>query len=152
MSLLMCSFSLKRYVTYWYTLQRYCGKLGRFHLFDKNLIEGTSKNVSVVNTATNLVIGKPLISWTDYTKGSWTPPTNETQFSVTIPTDLGTKCSTAGACVLQWWWDDRSTFLPLPCLSYWLPFLFASKFWIHRYSLPLLGIDQTFVDCVDFTA
>ncbi|KAJ5676900.1 uncharacterized protein N7477_002533 [Penicillium maclennaniae] len=33
---------------------------------------------------------------------------NNTDFSVTMPTDLGSQCSTAGACVLQWYWYAES--------------------------------------------
>ncbi|KAH8112845.1 hypothetical protein DFH11DRAFT_1728196 [Phellopilus nigrolimitatus] len=64
-------------------------------------------NVSVVNLKTNSVIGSPLIYWSDYASTSHTIPANNTQFSVTIPTDLGSTCSTAGDCALQWWWDAR---------------------------------------------
>ncbi|KAK8117968.1 uncharacterized protein PG998_006249 [Apiospora kogelbergensis] len=31
-------------------------------------------------------------------------PKDQVDFNVTIPEDLGDKCATAGACVLQWWW------------------------------------------------
>ncbi|KAH8112847.1 hypothetical protein DFH11DRAFT_1744672 [Phellopilus nigrolimitatus] len=65
-------------------------------------------NVSVVNLKTDSVIGEPLISWTDYASNAHALPANNTQFSVTIPTDLGSTCSTAGNCALQWWWDARS--------------------------------------------
>ncbi|KAI1337827.1 hypothetical protein F5Y15DRAFT_417616 [Xylariaceae sp. FL0016] len=66
-------------------------------------------NVSVVDTKTNAIIGKPLLDWPSgyadekqfYAK---TTPKNQTDFNVTIPEDLGNKCATAGACVLQWWW------------------------------------------------
>lgn len=64
-------------------------------------------NVSVVDTASNTVIGSPLISWDVYASTATGVTANETSFSVTIPSDL-TGCSTAGACVLQWWWDARS--------------------------------------------
>ncbi|THH05938.1 hypothetical protein EW145_g4424 [Phellinidium pouzarii] len=64
-------------------------------------------NVSVVNLKTNSVIGEPLISWTDYASNNHALPLNNTEFSVTIPTDLGSTCSTAGDCALQWWWDAR---------------------------------------------
>ncbi|KAK8057847.1 hypothetical protein PG996_011784 [Apiospora saccharicola] len=49
-------------------------------------------NVSVVDTKSNTIIGKPLT------------PKDQVDFNVTIPEDLGDKCATAGACVLQWWW------------------------------------------------
>ena len=64
-------------------------------------------NVSVVNTATNSVIGQPLISFTDYASNSHAIPANNTAFSVTMP-DLGTQCTTPGTCVLQWFWNAAS--------------------------------------------
>ncbi|THH05940.1 hypothetical protein EW145_g4426 [Phellinidium pouzarii] len=64
-------------------------------------------NVSVIDLKSNTVIGEPLISWTDYASTSHTIPANNTQFSVTLPTNLGSTCSTAGNCALQWWWDAR---------------------------------------------
>lgn len=61
-------------------------------------------NVSVVSTSSNSVIGSPLISQTDYASNSHTIPPENTAFDVTIP-DVGSQCSTPGACVLQWFWD-----------------------------------------------
>lgn len=55
-------------------------------------------NVSVVDTASNTVIGTPLISWPDNYAASTSPPANQTKFSITVP-ELGNKCTTAGACV-----------------------------------------------------
>ena len=69
--------------------------------------EGTA-NVSIVDTASNTIIGTPLISWDVYASSASSIPTSQTSFSVTIPEDLGSKCSTAGACVLQHFWDARS--------------------------------------------
>lgn len=65
-------------------------------------------NVSVVDTASNSVIGSPLISWDVYASTSTGVTKNETDFSVTIPNDLGDKCATAGDCVLQWYWYAQS--------------------------------------------
>ncbi|KDQ56223.1 hypothetical protein JAAARDRAFT_305662 [Jaapia argillacea MUCL 33604] len=64
-------------------------------------------NVSVVATATNKVIAGPLISFNPAYSVSAPIPANQTSFSVTIP-NLNGQCATAGACVLQWWWDARS--------------------------------------------
>jgi hypothetical protein len=55
-------------------------------------------NVSVVDTASNSVIGTPLKSWPDNYAASPNPPADQTMFSVTIP-ELGGKCTEAGACV-----------------------------------------------------
>lgn len=65
-------------------------------------------NVSVVDTSSNTVIGEPLVSWPVYASVSTTIPANDTKFSVTIPDDLGDKCTTGGACVLQWYWFAES--------------------------------------------
>jgi hypothetical protein len=61
-------------------------------------------NVSVVNTKSNAVIGKPLAYWAAgyaneaefYSK---TLPANQTDFKITIPTNLGSQCAEAGSCV-----------------------------------------------------
>lgn len=65
-------------------------------------------NVSVVDTTTNTAIGNPLISWSVYASVATGVKPNETSFSVTMPNDLGSKCSTAGDCVLQWYWYAES--------------------------------------------
>jgi len=65
-------------------------------------------NVSVVETSSNSVIGSPLISWDVYASTATGVTKNETDFSVTIPEDLGDKCATAGDCVLQWYWYAQS--------------------------------------------
>lgn len=63
-------------------------------------------NVSVVQTATNTVLGEPLISFDVYADESLAQlPANNTAFSVTMP-DLTASgaCAVAGECVLQWFW------------------------------------------------
>jgi hypothetical protein len=65
-------------------------------------------NVSVVDTASNTVIGKPLISWSDYASVATGVTDDETSFSITIPDDIGSQCATAGDCVLQWYWYAQS--------------------------------------------
>jgi predicted carbohydrate-binding protein with CBM5 and CBM33 domain len=61
-------------------------------------------NVSVVDTASNTIIGQPLISFTDYASNQRGVAPNNTAFTVTLP-DVSSQCSTPGACVLQWFWD-----------------------------------------------
>lgn len=62
-------------------------------------------NVSIVNTATNKVIGLPLIEFDSYADESLAAlPANNTAFSVTMPTLAAGQCSVAGECVLQWFW------------------------------------------------
>ena len=65
-------------------------------------------NVSVVDTASNSVIGSPLISWSVYASTATGVTKNETDFTVTIPDGLDSKCATAGDCVLQWYWYAQS--------------------------------------------
>lgn len=78
-------------------------------------------NVSVVDTASNSVIGEPLKSWAKNYASTETGITkDDTDFSITIPDNLGSQCSEAGACVIQWYWFAES-------------------------------IDQTYESCVDFT-
>ncbi|KAK1998621.1 hypothetical protein LX36DRAFT_748915 [Colletotrichum falcatum] len=63
-------------------------------------------NVSIVNTATNKVIGEPLIVFDTYADENLAQlPANNTNFDITMPSNLpnGT-CTTAGACVVQWFW------------------------------------------------
>ena len=55
-------------------------------------------NVSVVDTASNSVIGEPLIAWPNNYAASANPPADQTNFSIEIP-ELGDKCTEAGACV-----------------------------------------------------
>ncbi|KAL2201932.1 hypothetical protein CC79DRAFT_1315579 [Sarocladium strictum] len=62
-------------------------------------------NVSVVDTASNTIVGEPLLEWAEYADGALFPdlPANQTSFSVTVP-ELDNKCTTAGECVIQWYW------------------------------------------------
>lgn len=64
-------------------------------------------NVSVIDLSANTVISE-LASWEVYASTATGVTSNETSWSVTIPTDLPSTCSTAGGCALQWWWDARS--------------------------------------------
>ncbi|KAF5860810.1 hypothetical protein ETB97_001030 [Aspergillus alliaceus] len=80
-----------------------------------------SANVSIVDTASNTVIGKPLKDFGDqYASNSSPIKDTDENFSITLPSDLGDKCSEAGACVLQWYWFAKD-------------------------------IDQTYESCIDFT-
>lgn len=57
-------------------------------------------NVSIVNTKTNTAIGAPLITFASYADESLAAlPANNTNFNVTIPSDLGSNCTVAGTCV-----------------------------------------------------
>jgi predicted carbohydrate-binding protein with CBM5 and CBM33 domain len=61
-------------------------------------------NVSVVKTSTNSIIGTPLIEFDNYAANSGVAA-NNSAFSVTLPQNLEGECTTAGDCVLQWYWD-----------------------------------------------
>ncbi|KAJ4352373.1 uncharacterized protein N0V89_007721 [Didymosphaeria variabile] len=65
-------------------------------------------NMSVVDTKTNTIIGSPLITFDDYASTATGVTDAEKNFDITIPSDLGSQCATAGDCVLQFWWDARS--------------------------------------------
>lgn len=62
-------------------------------------------NISIVETSTNKVIGKPLKSWSVFASNSVPIPADEETFSITMPSDLGSKCTKAGECVIQHYWN-----------------------------------------------
>ncbi|OJD39768.1 chitin binding protein [Diplodia corticola] len=61
-------------------------------------------NVSIVDTASNSVIGSALKSWDVYASTATGVKDTDTSFSITMPSDLGDQCATAGDCVIQWYW------------------------------------------------
>ncbi|CUA67606.1 hypothetical protein RSOLAG22IIIB_07469 [Rhizoctonia solani] len=63
-------------------------------------------NVSVIDTATNKIVGSPLIAWDPYFTG-YPYPKDQENFNVTIP-ELNGKCKTGGECVLQYHWYSRT--------------------------------------------
>ncbi|KAI5920369.1 chitin binding domain-containing protein [Camillea tinctor] len=65
-------------------------------------------NVTIVSTSTNTVIGSTLKSWDVYASNSSPIPDEQKSFDITIPSDLGNQCATAGDCVIQWQWDAQS--------------------------------------------
>lgn len=65
-------------------------------------------NISIVDTATNSVIGSPLKTFESFALTSVPIQADQEDFSITIPSDLGGKCMTAGECVVQMFWDARS--------------------------------------------
>lgn len=58
-------------------------------------------NVSVVDTSTNTIIAADLKKWDEYALTSTPVPASEQNFTVTMPTTLGSQCAEAGKCVLQ---------------------------------------------------
>ncbi|TLS30637.1 hypothetical protein PpBr36_02503 [Pyricularia pennisetigena] len=76
-------------------------------------------NVSVVDTSTNSIIGQPLIEFQNYASTKSGVAKNNTDFSVTMPDTLPSACGTAGACVLQWWWDsDEAKQTYMSCIDF----------------------------------
>ena len=65
-------------------------------------------NVSVVNAQTNTQISDNLIFFSDYASNAHPIPANNTAFSITMPSNLGSQCNTPGTCVIQWWWNAAS--------------------------------------------
>jgi hypothetical protein len=63
-------------------------------------------NVSIIDTASNTVIGLPLIEFDTYADENLAVlPLNNTAFSVQMPTNLAAgACEVAGACTMQWFW------------------------------------------------
>ncbi|KAF8874722.1 hypothetical protein CPB85DRAFT_1505459 [Mucidula mucida] len=62
-------------------------------------------NMSIVDLAAQVPLAR-LLTWDVYANESLGPsqwPANETSFSVTIP-NLGSACSEAGECAIQWYW------------------------------------------------
>ncbi|OJJ07509.1 hypothetical protein ASPVEDRAFT_88757 [Aspergillus versicolor CBS 583.65] len=80
------------------------GDVLEFHI---NLVAGHHPgyaNVSIVETATNEVVGQPLVTWANWPDHLSGPPRNDTDYNVTIPNSLGAPCDVAGNCVIQWYW------------------------------------------------
>ncbi|KAH7116251.1 hypothetical protein B0J11DRAFT_444153 [Dendryphion nanum] len=62
-------------------------------------------NVSIIDTATNTPVGLPLLEFDSYADENLAQlPPNNTAFSVTMPTNLGTQCTVPGECTMQWFW------------------------------------------------
>ncbi|KAH8897690.1 hypothetical protein GQ53DRAFT_637985 [Thozetella sp. PMI_491] len=61
-------------------------------------------NMSVVDTAANTVITalKTWDHWPDVTDGSTFE--EKTQFNITVPEGLESRCDQGGKCVMQWFW------------------------------------------------
>ncbi|KAF8540463.1 hypothetical protein BDD12DRAFT_880419 [Trichophaea hybrida] len=61
-------------------------------------------NLSVIDTASNTMIGKPIKTFAVFAENNGNP--DELHWNFTMPKLCG-KCSTPGKCVLQFWWDSR---------------------------------------------
>ncbi|KAK1040762.1 hypothetical protein LTR33_015772 [Friedmanniomyces endolithicus] len=69
-----------------------------------------SANVSIIDLSTphGNTLGSPLASWSVYASTATSIPASEESFSVTMPTNLGSKCAAKGACAIQMYWDAPS--------------------------------------------
>ncbi|CAG8958778.1 hypothetical protein HYFRA_00011728 [Hymenoscyphus fraxineus] len=76
--------------------------------FDIRAPHTGTANISVVDTATNSVIGEPLLTFDNFADNSKTASEDQKSGTFTIPTGLESKCGTAGNCVIQHFWDARS--------------------------------------------
>ncbi|KAI8623617.1 hypothetical protein F5Y19DRAFT_481532 [Xylariaceae sp. FL1651] len=71
-------------------------------------------NVSVVDLASNVVIGDQLLYWANWPDSTSGPPRNDTDFNITIPGNLGSACDIGGKCAIQWYWWPISNSQTLP--------------------------------------
>lgn len=80
-----------------------------------NILHGGPANISIVKTATNSVLGPPLLFFDDYGNRDLPAlPPNNTNFAVTLPAAFAEgDCRVAGDCVLQWFWAtiDAQTYV-----------------------------------------
>ncbi|KAK2768722.1 hypothetical protein FQN54_000578 [Arachnomyces sp. PD_36] len=61
-------------------------------------------NVTVIDPVKNVVIGAPLKTWEAWPVENPGPDRDDTDFTVTIPEDLGSVCTEGGNCAIQWYW------------------------------------------------
>lgn len=62
-------------------------------------------NVSIIKTSTNKVIAANLKKWDVYASNSVPTVASQENFSITMPSNLGTKCAKAGDCAIQMHWN-----------------------------------------------
>lgn len=94
-------------------------------------------NVSIVDTASNTMISQELAYFPVYASTATDIPKNQAQFNIAMP-DVSSQCSTAGACVVQWWWVSRESDQTVSVVS-WRIFPFPG--WLRStvlwsYNLP----------------
>ncbi|KAI1825452.1 hypothetical protein F4861DRAFT_537919 [Xylaria intraflava] len=78
-------------------------------------------NVSVVDLASNTVIGEPLVQWDNWPDSKSGPPRNDTDFQATIPDTLGTACDEGGKCAIQWyWWSISNSQTYESCVDFYV--------------------------------
>ncbi|KAI1196762.1 hypothetical protein F5X97DRAFT_325161 [Nemania serpens] len=78
-------------------------------------------NVSVVDLASNKIIGNELVSWSNWPDSTSGPPRNDTDFKVTIPNTLSKACNTGGKCAIQWyWWSISNSQTYESCVDFYV--------------------------------
>ncbi|KAI1172902.1 hypothetical protein F4777DRAFT_483784 [Nemania sp. FL0916] len=78
-------------------------------------------NVSIVDLAANKILGKELVSWSNWPDSTSGPPRNDTDFKVTIPSTLGSACNAGGKCAIQWyWWSESNSQTYESCLDFYV--------------------------------
>jgi hypothetical protein len=65
-------------------------------------------NVSIVETATNKILGDMLVVYDNFADNARPTSANDTAFSFTVPGGLESTCAKAGACVVQHFWNAES--------------------------------------------
>ncbi|KAH6635032.1 hypothetical protein B0J18DRAFT_36892 [Chaetomium sp. MPI-SDFR-AT-0129] len=81
--------------------------VGEVVVFHVDLIAGHHPgfaNVSVIDLATNTILGDPLKVWDDWPNATATTPRSDIDFNVTIPESLTSACDAGGKCAIQWYW------------------------------------------------
>ncbi|EME41735.1 hypothetical protein DOTSEDRAFT_111083, partial [Dothistroma septosporum NZE10] len=67
-------------------------------------------NVSVIDLKTDAgtLIGEPMVKWEEYAMTSTPMKAAWQNFTIKMPTDLGSKCADKGACAIQMHWNAAS--------------------------------------------
>ncbi|KAF2765014.1 hypothetical protein EJ03DRAFT_280967 [Teratosphaeria nubilosa] len=65
-------------------------------------------NVSIIATSSNTTLAANLSHWDVYASNAVPKVTSQENFTITMPTDLGSKCATAGECVIQMFWNAEN--------------------------------------------
>ncbi|KAK5118806.1 hypothetical protein LTR62_000015 [Meristemomyces frigidus] len=79
-------------------------------VFDIRAPHTGSANVSIIDITTldGTVIASNLKKWDVYASTASSIPSDEENFSITMPTTLGSRCAGPGKCAIQLFWDAPS--------------------------------------------
>ncbi|TKA72675.1 hypothetical protein B0A55_06282 [Friedmanniomyces simplex] len=69
-----------------------------------------SANISIIDLSTphGTIVAANLQKWAVYASTATSIPASEENFSVKMPSNLGSKCAAKGACAIQMYWDAPS--------------------------------------------